>query len=138
MSRRQAREAVYKLVFEYIFNKEINDRTYQILLSDATLSDADKEYMETAYKGVVEHYDALCAKIARYTDKYGSLDRLVKSDFAAMLVAVYELLYSTDVPPSVAINEAVDMVKQFGTEKSSGFVNGVLASVNKEIEGGHN
>jgi N utilization substance protein B len=134
MGRRQAREAVYKLVFEYVFNQEVNERTFAILVSDATLTAADKEYIESTYKGIIEHYDILCGKIARYTDKYSSLARLVKSDLAAMIVAVYELIYSADVPHSVAINEAVDMVKQYGTEKSSGFVNGVLASINKELE----
>ncbi len=133
MSRRQAREAVYKLVFEYIFNKQTNERTFEILKADATLSDADRDYIDTTYKGIVDNYQTICARIATYTDKYSSIDRLVKSDFAAMIVAVYELEHSTDVPPSVAINEAVDIVKQYGTEKSSGFVNGVLSSINKDV-----
>ncbi len=133
MSRRQAREAVYKLVFEYIFAKSINEKTFEILKFDASLTDADKEYIEYTYKGIVQNYDTLCALIAKYADKYSSIDRLVKSDLAAMLIAVYEMQYLDDVPHNVAINEAVDIVKQYGTDKSSGFVNGVLASINKEL-----
>lgn len=132
MSRRQAREAVYKLVFEYIFTKSVNVRTFEILKADATLTDIDKDYIHSTYTGIIEHYDELCSKIANYTDRYSSIDRLVKSDLAAMIVAVYEIMFNEDVPNNVAINEAVDLVKQYGTEKSSGFVNGVLGSINKE------
>lgn len=137
MSRRQAREAVYKLVFEYMFSKSINEKTFEILNLDASLTDADKEYIQLTYSGIVEHFDTVCNTISKYTDKYSSIERLVKSDLAAMIVAVYEMLYIKDIPINVAINEAVDMVKQYGTDKSSGFVNGVLASINKELQNKH-
>lgn len=133
MGRRQAREAVYKLVFEYIFNKDVNDRTFEILKADATLSSADREYIDNTYKGIISNFDDICNKIAGYTNKYSNLNRLVKSDLAAMIVAVFELMYAEDIPENVAINEAVDIVKHYGTEKSSGFVNGVLASINKDL-----
>ncbi|NCA67712.1 MAG: transcription antitermination factor NusB [Clostridia bacterium] len=133
MSRRLAREAVYKLVFEYIFNKEINERTYEMLKADSNLSEPDKEYIDYTYRGIISKYTELCEKIASYADKYSNIDRLVKSDLAAMLVAVYELQYADDIPANVTINEAVDIVKQYSTEKSSGFVNGVLAGINKDL-----
>ena len=48
-------------------------------------------------------------------------------------LAVYELLYTTDVPPKVAINEAIEITKKFGTKESSRFVNGLLDRIHKEL-----
>ena len=133
MSRKNARETLYKLVFEYLFTKALNEQTETLLLYDATLTEDDKEYIRTCYAGIAKHYDELSASILKYTTGYASVDRLVKGDFTAMLISTYELTYCPDIPASVSINEAVDLVKQFSTGKSSGFVNGVLASINREV-----
>lgn len=135
MSRKKAREKIYQLTFEYGFVKEINGRTFDILTGDSTLSAEDVAFIESEYNGIINHYDEIVAKIVEHTPTYSSSERLATTDLAAMIVAVYELLYS-DVPPAVAINEAVDLVKVYGTEKSSGFVNGVLASILKEVKNG--
>ena len=58
MSRKAARDYAYKLIFEYIFSGEPNNRTFQ-LFSCADLDDSDNAYLEKVYKGVIEHYDEL-------------------------------------------------------------------------------
>ncbi len=133
MSRKNARETLYKLVFEYLFTKELNEQTEELLLLDASLSDDDKEYIRGCYNGIAEHFDQLTNDIVKYTTGYSSVDRLVKGDLTAMLISAYELAYCPEIPASVSISEAVELVKQFSTSKSSGFVNGVLASINKEV-----
>ncbi|MBO4478903.1 MAG: transcription antitermination factor NusB [Clostridia bacterium] len=132
MSRKNARETLYKLVFEYLFTKEINEQTEGMLLLDASLSDDDKDYIRKCYQGIAANYDELTARIIKYTTGYASVDRLVKGDLTAMLISAYELAFCPEIPASVSISEAVELVKQFSTSKSSGFVNGVLASINKE------
>ena len=124
---------MYKLVFEYLFSKEINEHTEELFLLDASLTEDDKDYIRKCYSGIAEHYDELCSYVTEYTTGYSSVDRLVKGDLSAMLISAYELAYIPDIPASVSINEAVDLVKQFSTSKSSGFVNGVLASINREV-----
>ena len=133
MSRKNARETLYKLVFEYLFSHEINEQTEGILLLDATLSSDDKEYIRKCYRGVAEHFDDLTAYIVKYSSGYASTDRLVKGDLTAILISAYELAYCPEIPSGVSISEAVELVKQFSTSKSSGFVNGVLASINREV-----
>ncbi len=133
MSRKNARETLYKLVFEYLFTKEINEQTEGMLLLDASLSEDDKDYIRKCYNGIAEHFDDLTARITKYTTGYASADRLVKGDLTAMLISAYELEFCEEIPASVSISEAVELVKQFSTSKSSGFVNGVLASINKEV-----
>ena len=126
---------MYKLVFEYLFTKEINEQTEGILLLDASLTEDDKEYIRKSYLGIAANYDVLTAYVVKYTAGYASVDRLVKGDLTAMLISAYELAYCPEIPTSVSISEAVELVKQFSTSKSSGFVNGVLASINKEVRG---
>lgn len=133
MSRKNAREVLYKLVFEYTFSRTINDRTREMLLLDATLTDDDKEYVTLAYEGIAENYDALCALILKYTTGYATVERLVKADLVAMLISAYELSYMRVIPSGVSISEAIELVKQYSTSKSSGFVNGVLGNINKEV-----
>ena len=133
MSRKNARETLYKLVFEYLFSREINEQTESILFCDASLTTDDKEYIRKCYLGIADHFDELSSFIVKYATGYSSLDRLVKGDLTAMFIAAYELAYCPEIPSGVSISEAVELVKQFSTSKSSGFVNGVLASINREV-----
>lgn len=132
MSRKSARENTYKLVFEYLFLNQPNAVTYDLITHSADLTEDDKNYIDTVYKGVIYEYEDLMATIDKYAVKY-SVERMVRSDIAALLIAIYELKFMDNIPDSVSINEAVDLVKKYSTEKSSGFVNGILSSVYKEI-----
>lgn len=69
--------------------------------------------------------DALKAQIASKLERY-TVDRLYRPDLVVLLIAVYELSQKI-TPAKVVINEAVTLAKKYGTEKSGGFVNGVLA-----------
>ncbi|MDR2635167.1 MAG: transcription antitermination factor NusB [Clostridiales bacterium] len=134
MSRRSAREAVYKLIFEYTFYKVKNTVTLEMLKSDADLSDDDKEYIDKTYAGVVANFNELTALVGKYAEGY-AVERIFRPDLCALLLSSYELKYMPDVPSSVSISEAVEIVRRYSEEKSRSFVNGVLASVNKEIRG---
>ncbi|MDD4316162.1 MAG: transcription antitermination factor NusB [Clostridia bacterium] len=131
MSRKVARESVYKLVFEYLFSKKPNRRTFDIL-SSAELADVDKKYMLEAYGGIMEKYDTLIAEIEELSEGF-SLERIFMPDLAALLLALYEMHYMPDIPHSVSIAEAVELVKRYSTDKSNQYVNGVLSSVYKKL-----
>lgn len=132
MSRRNAREAVFKLVFEYTFSKERNPDTLEMFLTDASLSDDDKQYIQNTYDGIMTNYDALYATVAECSEGYAP-DRIYRPDLVALLLSTYELTYLPDVPSAVSISEAVELVKRFSSEKSNVFVNGVLATVLKKV-----
>lgn len=131
MSRKIARENTYKLIFEFLFNKTPNNRTYSVF-SLGEMDDSDVAYMEKVYYGVINRYDELSEIISKYSQGF-ALDRIYKPDLSALLLAVYELKYMDDIPPAVTINEAVDLVKKYSTDKSNVFVNGILSAVNKSI-----
>ena len=126
-NRRQAREFIFKLLFEYSFRKEINAQTYAMCL--AVLADEVKPYFEGTLSAVVEHYDEMVTLIMSKVKGYSSPDRLNRTDLAAMIYAAYELTYRRDIPEAVVIKETVELAKEYGGEKSGRFVNGVLGAI---------
>lgn len=132
MSRSTAREHLFQLTFEQLFSEDKNDVTLEAYLMDASLTDADKLYVRKAYDGIYTHLDELKGIVAKYSNGF-NIDRIYKPDLAAMIVSVYEMKYVPGVPAAVSINEAVELVKRYSTEKSKSYVNGVLASVNKAL-----
>jgi N utilization substance protein B len=76
--------------------------------------------------------DGLIAQSAEHWD----LDRMAAVDRNILRAAVYELLWHPEVPPKVAINEAIEIAKKFGTEESSRFINGILDRIAREWRGG--
>lgn len=134
MSRRIARENIYKLVFEYLFYDSLNQTSLELMLLDSNLTEDDKNYVMNVYEGVAAKKDELLVLIEKHAKGF-RIDRIFRPDLSALLIATYELKYLDDVPPAVAISEAVELVKKYSTDKSYSFVNGVLAGVYKEIKG---
>lgn len=132
MSRSTAREHLFQLTFEQLFSEDKNDVTLEAYLMDASLTYSDKLYVRKAYDGIYTHLDELKGIVAKYSNGF-NIDRIYKPDLAAMIVSVYEMKYVPEVPAAVSINEAVELVKRYSTEKSKSYVNGVLASVNKAL-----
>ena len=131
MSRRLARETCFKLMFEYEFLRMKNDMTLEQFLQDDNLQQEDKNFVVEEYQGLIEH-DQQIMDIIKSNLKQYTLSRIYKVDLAILKVAVYELKFSKqNTPSNVVINEAVELAKKYSTDKSYGFVNGILASVVK-------
>lgn len=132
LSRKNARDAVYKLIYEYLFQKKTNENSLAVCLT-ADYPEAETEYINKVYFGVINHFDSLSELIAKYAKNFTG-ERIYKPDFAALLVAAYEMKYIPEIPLTVSINEAIELVKLYSTENSGKFVNGILASVYKELD----
>jgi N utilization substance protein B len=89
-------------------------------------------FTEQLIHGVTSHQAEIDARIKECTANY-ELHRLAAVDRNILRVAIFELLHSLDVAPVVIINEAVEIAKKYGTEKSGGFVNGVLDRIKKDL-----
>lgn len=85
------------------------------------------QYIRTVAAGVAEKKEELDAYIAQYSKKW-KLNRISRTAVAIMRTAMYEVLYLSDVPASVAINEAVELAKKYETPETVTFVNGLLGS----------
>ena len=86
-------------------------------------------------KGVWENQDSLDARLASFSQNW-RIERMGKVEITLLRLALYEMLFLHDVPPKVAINEAIELSKQFGDDGSRGFVNGILDAAAKAIESG--
>lgn len=129
MSRRTARKHIFNLIFQSEFNKEVETseimETYSAEYED--YEDGDVDFIRQEYEGIVyniEDIDSIINKSARGW----SVPRLSKVDLAILRLAVYEIEYS-DIPDKVAVNEAIELAKEFGQDKSPSFINGVLGNV---------
>ena len=133
MSRKEAREIAYKVLFSHQFVvPECSDEVIINVLDEGQkLNKKDLDFAKELINGVNTHKDELLKIVERNTSGY-TLDRILTTDLVAMLLATYELRFSA-VPFSVAINEAVELVKKYSSEKSFGFVNSVLSKIHKEI-----
>lgn len=131
MSRRSIRESVFKLVYETDICGEINE----LSVSEATqnIGDDEKQYFDKVFYGIVDNRQKLEDIIRKYARAY-DFDRLYKVDKALLFVAIYEILYMDDIPYKVSVNEALELAKLYSTEKSASYINGILASVIKNIE----
>ena len=86
------------------------------------------DYAEGIVRGVVEHRSRIDGLLSEHSRGW-TLDRMPAVDRAILRIAVFELLYSVDVPPAVVVNEAVDAAKLLSTDDSPKFVNGVLGQL---------
>ncbi|MEG1529165.1 MAG: transcription antitermination factor NusB [Clostridia bacterium] len=130
--RRTARESVFKLMFEYTFYQTRNDDTLEIMLLNSDLTEDDKDYINRTYNGMIADQEILKETISSKLASY-KLERVYRPDFVALMLAVYELREKS-VPQAVVINEAVELAKRYGTEKSGSFVNGVLGKIAEELK----
>ena len=84
-------------------------------------------------KGVLMHLTEIDGRIQRHAHHY-EIARMNPVDRNVLRLATYEIFYRLDVPPIVAINEAIEIAKRYGTEDSGGFVNGILDHVKEEVK----
>ncbi len=135
MKRRDARKHIFNLVFQTEFQEEVNAdeilSTYNEEYAD--LSKDNAGYIESEYRGIVDHIEEIDSIIDRYAVGW-NVDRLAKTDLAILRIGVYELVFSDDIPNGVAVNEAVELSKSFSGDKAPAFINAVLVKVSKSGE----
>lgn len=137
MSRRNARKHIFNLVFQTEFNGDTDiDESVSTYISEySDFGEDEKEFVLNEYKGITENLEEIDSRIDAFA-KGWSISRLAKTDLAILRIAVYEILFSEDVPDKVAVNEAVELAKLFSSDKAPAFVNGVLSKVIKSRKDG--
>ncbi len=130
MSRREIREQIFKLLFRAEFYEE-RDMPEQLQLFFEELDqkeNKDTVYIQTKFKEILSHLAEIDALVNQVAHGWKST-RMGKVDLTLIRLAVYEIKFEEDVPAGVAINEAVELAKSYGTDDSSSFVNGILAKL---------
>lgn len=126
MARRRhlSRIAVMQVLFERERRADMD--AYESLERNAVeLGEIDSEFAAELLKGVLAKETALGASISEHAPGW-TLERMDPVSRCVLFVGAYELLFGSDAPPAVVINEAIEMAKEYGTDESGKFVNGVL------------
>ena len=130
MSRRKLRGHLFKLIYLTAFNssEEMPEQAKLYLDGIEDLDEKDRAFLEQRWQAVSskeKHIDDLLNSTARgwKTSRFGSCD------LAILRVAVYEMKYDDTIPEGVAINEAVELAKQYGGSESPAFINGILGEI---------
>jgi transcription antitermination protein NusB len=119
----QRRDAVFAC-----YQRDVTGRPLAELIPDEA-----KPFTRELAEGVEEHRDELDAAIARHAKDW-SLDRIAPLDRNIMRMALYEISYREDIPTEVAIDEAIELAKEYCGTDAPGFVNGVLGAAVREWE----
>lgn len=138
--RRHGRELAVQFLFVYDLNRGPLDQTLNGFLSfqreNGELlfsNEPAREFGERLIRGVIEHWNALDEQIKDATANF-NLQRIGGIERAVLRLGIYEMFHCLDVPPVVAINEAVDLAKKFVGDDAGRFVNGVLDRIRHSLK----
>jgi transcription antitermination protein NusB len=134
-NRHLARTIAMQTMYEWDFNGQQADvadllkENFKQFAPDFS----DEGFSEALIKGVMANRPAIDATITKYAPEW-PLEQITIVDRNVLRLGVYELMFSPDVPPKVAINEAIEVAKGFGGESSGKFVNGVLGAIYRDLQ----
>ena len=134
MKRSAIRELAFRLIYSLEIQKPENleEQVELFLECNEVLENEAKEYIKDAILGIKENINEIQEQIEKNLKADWKIDRISKIDLSVLKLAIYEIKYK-NIPYKVAINEGLELAKKYGEDSSKNFVNGILASVVKEI-----
>lgn len=139
-NRHLGRIIALQTLYEEEFRLECQDKDFQLkdvldrnIRRYADMVD-DSAFIEQLVKGVDAKKSELDGVLQPIAPEW-PIEQIARMDRIVLRIGAYELVFGTDVPPKVVINEAVELAKAFGGENSSKFVNGVLGTLLRQREG---
>lgn len=131
MSRRNSRTAILKILYKDEFHSEqLSENQNKKDFFVKSLNASDTKFVFDCLKGIKKNKACLDQTITKYTKNW-KINRISLVDLNIMRLAVFEILFCPEVPDKVALNEALELAKQFGEKGSVNFINGVLDQVIK-------
>lgn len=126
--RREARGIALKILFEADLSKHSALEILERYAEDESIREEPRAYAGELVRGVVEDLESIDLRISDAAPAF-PIDQLAAVDRNALRIALFELREGSDVPPRAAINEAIDLAKEYGGDSSGRFVNGVLGTL---------
>lgn len=142
LNRHQIREKALQAIFQIRSNAELEreEAIKMALLSDSeegggNIALPETPYLDELVNGVLDNEEAINEAIQPYLKNW-TLNRLAKTDAIILQIATYEMVFSKneDVPQPVALNEAIELAKQYCDDSSRKFINAVLSNLLKQIQ----
>ncbi len=133
--RRQARELALQALYFLDTRPGDPEEAMALFHHNFTPPRKAREFMDRLVQGVTAHRAAIDTIIERYSENW-KVFRMPRVDRNVIRMAVFEMFWLADIPFSVSINEAIDLGKQYGTDDSGPFINGILDRVRQALESG--
>lgn len=139
-NRHLGRIIALQTLYEQDFRRSAGDKTFvtsQVLERNIKRYESmvdDTAFIKRLVNGVTKHEVELDAILQPVAPEW-PIDQIARMDRVVLHIGLYELVFETDIPPKVVINEAVELSKAFGGENSSKFINGVLGTVLRQRSG---
>ncbi len=130
MTRKQAREEAFILIFEKVFNSDSVEEVLE-LAAEVRNFEAD-DYIKSVFFGVYSNLEEIDNIISENSIGW-KINRISKTALSVLRLAIFEIKYMEDIPQSVTINEAVELCKTYSGKEESAFVNGILSTVAKSL-----
>ena len=130
MKRRDAREALFVLLYEMSFNAP--EELEETILKAKEDREIDDAYIMQSIHGIYDHLEEIDQKIIAHARGW-SFERLSRTTLAIMRISVYEMHYA-EIPYTISINEAVELAKRYGGNADASFINGVLGGIARRHE----
>lgn len=129
--RRKSRESALQVLYQLDITKQAGPKPTPQGPAHFLSSGGKDEFAERIVLGVLEHAREIDQLIERFSENW-RLDRINFIDRNILRMAIFELLYCSEIPPKVTLNEAIDLGKRYGSEDSGSFINGILDRILKE------
>ncbi len=130
--RRRSRESALQVLYQWSLTHQNGQEGLVHFREHFLLKKENDPFFEEIVRGVLKHCQEIDELIEQYSENW-RLDRIAPIDHTILRIALFELLYCKEIPPKVALNEAVDLGKQYGSENSSRFINGILDRIFSEV-----
>ncbi len=133
MNRSAAREEAFKILYSLEVQKdqEVEEQVELYLENEDIKKEETVKYIKSTVLGINEKSEIIKQKISQNLKSDWKIERISIIDLVLLKLSIYEILF-TQTPYKVAINEVIELSKKYGEEKSSNFINGILASIVKE------
>ena len=134
MKRTEIRELAFKLLYSLEIQNETNlEEQIEIYVENNEIKqNSEKDYLNDIILGIKNNFDYITDIIKKSISSNWSIDRISKVDLSILKLAIYEIKFK-EIPYKVEINEAIELAKKYGEEKSGKFINGALAKAIKEM-----
>jgi N utilization substance protein B len=132
-SRRTSREIALRALFQMEVGHSDPSEALEQLLDEERYAAETLDFAREIVLGVTTHRERIDRAVEEYARGW-TLARMANVDRNILRVAVFELLYLPDIPPSVSVDEAIELAKKYSTGESGRFVNGILGNVVRNLE----
>ena len=132
IKRRRSRESALQVLYQWDLTQQDTQKGLAHFKEHFSLKEESDPFLEQIVRGVLTHRKEIDRLIEQYSENW-RLDRIAPIDHTILRIAIFELLYCDEIPPKVTLNEAVDLGKQYGSEDSGRFINGILDRIMNEV-----